>query len=809
MKGIALITVFLFFQCGSAFANPVSNRIFKNLHGHISAGENTEALFYLRNHSRELVGVDKLLAKYAQGVLGAELGTYEEAEKELTEAEELKELTGYIEYYKALIDFKQNKISKSEVHLKRALQEKKVQKKLKEKINYLYGRIDLRKGRGLAAYKKLNPLLYRWKGKEKRAELLEILLLASVKKRMFSKGRYCRWFRGLYIDHPTNKYSDSWGFKDKNLKFEGKKLGCKISLANKRAKLRRYYLEGLNGDILKKLGEIRKDRYMHRRLLSSYYYYVGKHEKSLSILSKSKGSKESYDEQLRIARISYYANDPDRSLQIYKSLYEKEKNQRKKAKLLFDLANLNLELSNFNTAELYFQSLLKNHGRSRYVKDVLWLLPWTMYLGEKYQEAYAGFISLSKKIKKRPNRFRRIDDKQVYYWAARALEKSGQENRAALIYEQLVIDPLVSYYSILSALRLEDVAKKNNIVLSKDDFLRTPWRSTKKNILTKRDRFLESFKLSTRMPSALHVGSSVQGVPIVDLEASFPKADKKKRIVEESDYTKYIARFTYLSRIGFWEDANEELVLVKRLSKTKKFKEKLLDYFQSTSDFNNSSRLASLSFYRERHFAEPDTAFKFWSKSYPKAYEEHVLGASSLFTISKNLVWGVMRAESFFDSKIMSPVGARGLLQVMPYTGAKILSILSGKDPRADTITRDKQSHVSASLLEPKTNIRYGAKYLSRLSKQFKGHLPFVAAGYNAGPHRVKLWSKMFGEIPQDEFTERVPFKETRKYIKKVMRNMFVYSSLYENGADMSHLIRPTAYVETGIPPGAEYWGKL
>ncbi len=145
----------------------------------------------------------------------------------------------------------------------------------------------------------------------------------------------------------------------------------------------------------------------------------------------------------------------------------------------------------------------------------------------------------------------------------------------------------------------------------------------------------------------------------------------------------------------------------------------------------------------------------------------------------------------------------------MPYTGSKILSILSGKDPLSDVVTRDKQAHISESLLEPKTNIRYGAKYLSRLTKRFNGHMPFVAASYNGGPHRVKMWSKMFGEIDQDEFTERVPFKETRKYIKKVMRNMFVYSSLYDKGESMQHLIRPTAYVETGAVPTAEYWGKL
>jgi soluble lytic murein transglycosylase len=578
-----------------------------------------------------------------------------------------------------------------------------------------------------------------------------------------------------------------------------------------RSKLRRYYLEGLTGDILSNLEKIKKQRYIHNSLLASYYYYTGQPKKSLALLGNNQqdDKSKSYNERRRLARISYYAGNPEKALYIYKDLYESETNQRRKERLLFDMGELNLELSNFKTAEIYFKNYLASYPWSRKAREVHWLLPWTLYLGGKHQEAYDGFLSLADKIKKRPNRYRRIDDKQVYYWAARALQKSGQEKRAALIYQQISGDPLVSYYAILSSLRLEELASKNQVLLSSKDFLKIPWIDKSKRVIGLKERFLESFKLSSRMPSALHVGNNSYGVPIVDLDESYPKKKVKIKPVEESTYSDYLMRYTYFSRLGFWSDASEELVLVKRLAKTKELKKKLLNYFESTEDYSNSSRLASMSFYRERHYSKPEVAFEYWSKAYPKAYEEHVDGASALFGVSKNLIWGIMRAESFFDTKIMSPVGARGLLQVMPYTGAKILSILSGRDPLSDVITSDHQLHISKSLLEAKTNIRYGAKYMSRLSKQFDGHLPFVAAGYNGGPHRVKMWSKIMGDVAQDEFTERIPFNETRKYVKKVMRNMYVYSSLYDEPMDMSYLIKPTAYVEKGPIPTSEYWGKL
>ncbi len=791
------------------FAHSISNHIFKNVQKHVLNNENKKALDYLRNYSGELEGIDKLLAKYVQGVLNIELGEYEKAEKNFNQTDGVKELSVYIEYYRAVIDYNQKKILKAEVHLKKALKEKNIQNSLLQRINYLYGRIDLKNKKGRAAYKKLNPLLYSWKGASTKAELLEELLLVSIQKGLFSKKYYCKWFKDLYINHPLNKYSYEWGFKDKNLLFEGKKIRCSLTLKNMRSKLKRYYLQGLDKEILKHLKEIKNNKYTYARLLSSYYYYIGKPDRSLTVIFKTKKIEENYDEKIRIAKVLYYAGQPEKTLSVYKELYKKEKTYRKKASLLFKLANLNLELSNFKTAQLYFQSLLKDYGGSTYAKKAQWLFPWSMYLGKKYQEAYLSFVMLGEKIKKNSKRFKHVDKKKVYYWAARSLEKLGEESNAVLIYKQLIMDPLVSYYSILSALRLEDIAKKNQILLTTNNFLRLAWADKKKNILTRRDLFLESFKPLTRIPSTLYIKTGLKDMALIDLKSFFPKDEVKDVPLKESDYFLYMQRYTYLARMGFWNDANEELVVIKELSKTKGLKEKLLGLFQNTRDFSNLSKLASTSFYKEHYFSKPKRAYKFWSKSYPKAYEKHVLKMSNLFNVSKNLVWSVMRAESFFDAKALSSAGARGLLQIMPYTGAKILSILSGKNPLLDKITSDQQAHISKTLLKPKVNILYGTKYLSRLNKQFKGYLPFVVAAYNAGPHRVKMWSKMIGQMDQDEFTERVPFKETKSYIKKVMRNMFVYSSLYGKEASMYYLIKPTAYIEVGEAPTAEYWGKF
>ena len=641
----------LFFSLTSVQANPISNRLFKNLHQYISNNDQEKALYYLRNHSRELVGTDKLLAHYAQGVLGAELGAeegaYKEALAQFEQAKDLKELSVYINYYRGLIYFKKKHFKSSEKFLKKALAEKKIQKDLFEKINFLYGQINLNARNGKGAYKKLNPLLRSWKGADKRAELLEILLSSSLNKKVFSRGRYCKWFRDLYVDHPINEISRKWGFKEEGFTYKGKKLDCKITLSKMRSRLRRFYLEGLNGEILAHLANV-KNKYIHNKLLSSYYYYTGNPDKALALLTKYKDLEKRKGEQRQIARVSYFAGKPERSLAIYKNLYLKEKSKNKRAWLLNEQANLNIEMSNYKEAELLYRQLIKKYPKSKQSRMALWSLPWSMYLGQKYQESYAGFLKLSEEVRKRPYRFKRIDLKQVQYWSARALQKAGQENLSVLIYKELSEDTVVSYYSLLSALRLAEVAKRNQVLLGQNDFLKLPWIRKNEKLITKRDKFLDSFRLATRMPSSLMIGNDLSGLPLVDLSKSFPKKKSKPKILEESNYSKHMQRYTYLSRLGFWKNANAELVLVRKLSKTKKLKEKLLGFFESTKDYSSSARLASLSFYRERHFSNNEKSFKFWSKSYPKAFEEDVDGASKMFSVSKNLIWGLMRAESFF-----------------------------------------------------------------------------------------------------------------------------------------------------------------
>lgn len=127
----------------------------------------------------------------------------------------------------------------------------------------------------------------------------------------------------------------------------------------------------------------------------------------------------------------------------------------------------------------------------------------------------------------------------------------------------------------------------------------------------------------------------------------------------------------------------------------------------------------------------------------------------------------LIRQESMFEARITSHVGARGLMQIMPATGQKLADAV-GIDPWDAEL-----------LYHPEINVHLGTRYLAQHIQNYEGSLPSVFSAYNAGAHRVKWWSE-FPEYGNDElFTERIPYSETRNYVKILTRNRALYRGLY------------------------------
>lgn len=111
-----------------------------------------------------------------------------------------------------------------------------------------------------------------------------------------------------------------------------------------------------------------------------------------------------------------------------------------------------------------------------------------------------------------------------------------------------------------------------------------------------------------------------------------------------------------------------------------------------------------------------------------------------------------------------SSVGALGLMQLMPATGKQTA--------RAINLRYRGQ----ASLISSNNNIRLGSAYLNKLMTRFNGSPVLAAAAYNAGPHRVSRWLPGDGDMNASLWMERIPFKETRTYVRRVL----AYATIFD-----------------------------
>lgn len=144
--------------------------------------------------------------------------------------------------------------------------------------------------------------------------------------------------------------------------------------------------------------------------------------------------------------------------------------------------------------------------------------------------------------------------------------------------------------------------------------------------------------------------------------------------------------------------------------------------------------------------------------------------------IDHSVIYSVMRTESAFDQKDVSPAKAVGLMQVTPDAGR-------------DTAKRFGVAYDWNRLVsDPVYNTQIGAAELAALLREYRGCHVMTFAGYNAGRGRVQQWIRQYGD-PRDpkvdaiDWVERIPFAETRNYVQRVMENLQVYRVRLDTGA--------------------------
>ncbi len=258
-----------------------------------------------------------------------------------------------------------------------------------------------------------------------------------------------------------------------------------------------------------------------------------------------------------------------------------------------------------------------------------------------------------------------------------------------------------------------------------------------------------------------------------------------KRLMKEypDDYYTYLAFMTtnklkYFKVKSFdpkpvefpYADTNEKFL--KTLLKVNDFG--LINSFYGDDDFikswimykegnySNSSRLARDAM--EKLDVKPDSKDLRWRLVYPVHFIDEITNNNVAKT---PLILSIIREESYFNTYAKSPVGAMGLMQLMPSTAKEIA------EKNGLTLLNNN------FLYDPKINIKLGKLYLAFLENSLSGRTQLAILAYNGGIGVLKQWKKNIDYDNFDDFVEQIPYSETQNYYKKVYRSYWNYLRIY------------------------------
>lgn len=709
--------------------------------------------------------------------------------------------------------------------------------------------IAIQTGQIWKARENLRYLEKRWRGTPKYPEVIWQLMALEFKDNR--RHLACKWARKLYARYPADVVVKGWGVNLQENKFGEKTIGCIASQKELRERIRHLRLSGLEDQARKEI-EVLKS---HARpsemvevemLLAEHLENQGYPDDALRMLtSHYVAAKRDLNFLTLFAKIAARAGEFQMAIGAYVSVHKHSPRSRLGRNALFMAAYLSYQIQDYDGAYRKFTDITDKYRGSSLARDARWHLAWLQYLKGNYESAEKAYRALAEeKIYKRRRRVvRPFQDDRTKYWLAMSFMKQDKKSDATRIFAQLVNEKSYGFYSLLAQNRLDQLPVENQVsrvianvppsVETKVDESEE-FRSVTPSLLFSPHGQLEN--VSDESEENIQVGdaaeaetaegdssseSAIEGEPpsvtgpkfeAADTETNMATAVSGDAVVKISNDVEKVQVTTFsdprlrakfqsannLIALGLNEWAKWELYEIERRTSNKAYLKMLMDAYVKIGYYNRSMYIAEIYFSSERQKLGFEAGREYWVHNYPRAYADMVELYAKKFNVPESLVFAIMRAESQFNKEALSPVGARGLMQIMPYTATQVLRLLG------EAATDEK------NLFLPDVNIRLGTRYLSRLQKKFQGQVPLIAAGYNSGPHRVFSWLSTFGNLNMDEFIEHVPFVETRNYVKKVVRNYAIYNEIYgRKRAKYNWLIEPVPLKVSERPSPRENWENV
>ena len=803
-------------------------------HSELGSKESLElALKNLKKRSSKSPEDNAQMLFFTQGALNYHQGKYDDAIKNLSEA--IKGdflLKDYAHYFLGLAFHKQKKLSEAYKHFNIVSTQKPTSPRRFSAL-FRMGEIALEQKNYRTAIQHLRILEKRIRGSEKFPYALWNLAKANIQQKNIFQA--CRYVRKLYSRHPAHELVSEWSLDLKVATLDGLKPGCLATLNEQKQRIRNLQYAGESERARKEIQSL----YAKTNDLTKYYVDViyarfltddGDVDDALKILLPYFEEKKSDIAYLMLlGKAAARKNDSALAISAYLKAYQMRPKSAVGREALFQAAFVSYLNQDYDGALARFSTYRQKFG-GRNGQASSWYIAWIKYLKGDYKGAYAMFDQFSKRRYSRRMRNVAFDKARINYWKNVTLLKMGQVTTAKKELEKMSQDSSVSYYSLAAKARLLNlepyiqdrvIASDNKktkveqadlspLSLISSSLINGPTVASNETFVMETEEEIladvkgDGIASSSEEEAEVAEASSEDNVEDADpIAEAAPEAEEEEDSVfatlKDPRLLAIFQRAEALKALGFDEWSNRELQVLESKTRNKTYLQTLMEKYEIGNTFSRSAYIAEVYYDNERRKGLSASNMG-WKKAFPQAYEKHVAKYSDTFGLAPSLVWGIMRTESFFKPQVKSSVGAIGLMQVMPLTASKMAELM------------DMKSFQVPQLLEPETNVRIGAKYLQRLSKMFDGHLPLVAAGYNAGPHRVHSWMKNFGNLPMDEFIEHIPFSQTRGYAKKVVRSAYVYSALYETDEkkkDIQWLAKPVNLKLDGPIPTKETWEPL
>jgi soluble lytic murein transglycosylase len=667
----------------------------------------------------------------------------------------------------------------------------------------------------LKQWKKADPIYKKLAKKLKSTKYFPAVLWGSLISQM-SDGksqRICRQAKELFLKFPAYEKVADWGIVLGNNMVNGKKLNCVTTFSEQKLRLQRMLWAGMEDKALEEIGFLKSNahgssKYLVDEVMVSYLLHEGHVDEAQKILdtyAASMGNDPDY--LLLVGKVNSRANNPEKGVDAY---YRASKMLRgnSAAAALFQAGFLSYLAQDYKGAGEKFLEFSQKFAGHRLISDITWYQGWLKYLQKDYVGAEKDFVAILEMKNKKPRAWKEHKEDKINYWIAMSLLRQEKRDRAIEMFSQLTNDEAVGYYSVAAYQRLSQISQRQLASNSPIKFSvhENWWLPEALANGGKKDKDedalavpLDPFEVKVdAMLSYEDKGSEALSEDLTVAPGAVPASHLESDVksVYFNNVDRSIQRANALIHVGEDELAYREVIETEGQRLTNQQKLWLLKAHQSINSYNRSVVLASYFFSDEVAKLGLYHGSDYWNYSYPKAYDKTVQKYAKQWQIPQELIWSIMRAETIYRPDAISPVGARGLMQVMPKTGRKLAS-MTGENFEVD------------DLLKSTVSIKMGGYYLQRLMKKFKGNIPLVAAAYNGGPHRVQGWMHYFGGLELDEFVEHIPYQETRNYVKKVTKYYAIYNLLYNKKTDaMNVLAKPIGFKLEGTIPSMETWER-